>query len=293
MMIFQASILGGAVNTVCVISSSEAEPYKLAVSGYKNTIGKYFKPVFFDYLITDQDQGSLAVEITKNNPDLILAAGTKALNFAKTAFPEKKISYCMVLTGEGSKNDNIAGVVLNIPEEYRLVETKKILPSAGSLGVIYSDSSLKQFENIKQACESNDIRIVGVKIEGEAGFEKALDKIEDEIDFFIMTMDSNVFSPKTIQYLFEESLDDKFPVIGLSSFYTKAGALISFEYNYYDVGADTARLAIEKFFPLIPVDKTEAAVTKYGYSVNVLVAQRFGIRLTQETIQGASEVFGK
>jgi putative ABC transport system substrate-binding protein len=293
MMVFHANILGGAINTVCVILSSVEEPYQLAVNGYKKTIEKYSKPVFFEYVIKDQDQDSLATEIIKNNPDLILAAGTKALNFAKTAFPDKKISYCMVLAGEAAKNSNIAGVVLDIPEEYKLVETKKILPSAGSLGVIYSDSSLKQFENIKKACENNDIRLVGVKIEGEAGFQKALDKMKGEIDFFVMMMDSNVFSSKTIQYLFEESLDNKFPVIGLSSFYTKAGALISFEYNYNDVGVDTARLAIERFFPLIPVDKTEAAAKKCGYSLNVLVAQRLGIRLTQDTIQGAFEVFGK
>jgi ABC-type uncharacterized transport system substrate-binding protein len=273
-----------------VISSSGAEPYKLATAGFKKTFEKLTNAVFFDYMMDDQDQDSLGAEITKRHPGLILAVGSKAFDFAKTKFLNNNIIYCMVLRNEDVNAPNIAGVDLYIPEEYRLLEIKKILPSVNSLGIIYSESSVRQFEDIQETCAANDIKLVGVKIDGEGSFSKALDNIKDVIDSFIMVADSTVFSPATIQYLLEESMDKKFPVIGLSSYYTKAGALISFECDYDDVGVVAAKTAMERFFS---GDKTEVGAKKFGYSVNVLVARRLGIRLSPDAVQNASEVFGK
>jgi len=59
-----------------------------------------------------------------------------------------------------------------------------------------------------------------------------------------MVADTKIYFPKSIEHLLREGLSRKIPVIGLSSSYTKAGSLISFDCDYEDLGRQTAEFAL-------------------------------------------------
>ena len=59
----------------------------------------------------------------------------------------------------------------------------------------------------------------------------------------MVILDSKVYFSQTIRLLLLESMKNKVPVVGLSSFFTKAGAVISFDSDFKDMGAQAAEIS--------------------------------------------------
>ena len=115
------------------------------------------------------------------------------------------------------------------------------------------------------------------------------------IDWFLMIPDTDIYFPKLVEHLLRESLKNKFPVIGLSSTYVEAGALVSFDCDYEDLGKQAAELALasgmlegEK-----QVNTRFVRPRKVKLSLNLLTADILGIKVPPEVIEQASPVFGK
>ena len=292
-ILFAASLHIFAANPdkIFAIISSEAQQYKLAYNGFKDIIEKNTKASVISGIIKEQNSSELSAAISLYNPEILLAVGTKALKFAKEIQGGRKIIYCMVFSENEISDDNTAGIEFNIPEGYKAAKIKEIIPNHGTMGVIYTGASEKQFKKLKKACEENGIPLLDIRIENGEGFPKALNRIKNRIDLFMMVTDSVLYYPGSVQYLFRESIDNGFGVIGLSSFYTKAGAVLSFDYNYYYVGVDAANLAFEKFFT--GVNEKADASGRIMYSLNISVAGELGIKLSKESVDNAAEVFGR
>ncbi|PKL92280.1 MAG: hypothetical protein CVV21_05875 [Candidatus Goldiibacteriota bacterium HGW-Goldbacteria-1] len=276
---------------IFAIISSDAQQYKLAYSGFKETIEKNTKASITYGIINDQNHSELSTKISSYNPEILLAIGTKALKFAKEVQGQRKIIHCMVFSENENNDNNTAGIEFNIPEEYKVIKLKGIIPNHGTLGVIYTGASEKQFKSLKKACEENGIPLLNIRIESGEGFAKALNRIKNRIDLYMMVTDSVLYYPGSVQYLFRESIDNGFGVIGLSSFYTKAGAVLSFDYDYYYVGVDAAHLTFKRFFT--GVDGKTDVSGRILYSLNISVAAELGINLSKESVDKAAEVFGK
>jgi len=292
-ILFALSIQIFAANPdkVFAIISSDAQQYKQAYNGFKDTIEKNTKASVTYGIIKEQNNSELLTAISSYNPEILLAIGTKALKFARDIQGGRKIIHCMVFSENENNDNNTAGIEFNIPEEYKVKKIKALIPNHGTMGVIYTGASEKQFKNLKKACEENGIPLLDIRIENGEGFPKALNKIRNRIDLYMMVTDSVLYYPGSVQYLFHESIDNKFGVIGLSSFYTKAGAALSFDYNYYYVGVDAAYLAFERFFT--GVNEKADASGRIVYSLNMSVAGELGIKLSKESVDKASEVFGR
>ncbi|MBN2755519.1 MAG: hypothetical protein JXR81_11765 [Candidatus Goldbacteria bacterium] len=276
---------------IFAIISSDAQQYMLAYDGFKDTIEKNIKISVMSGTINGQNKNEIVSSIDSFDPQILLAVGTKAFNLAKEIQGSKKIIYCMVFSDNEIDGNNTAGVEFNIPESYKTEKIKEIIPNHGTMGIIYTGASKKQFEDLKKACEEKNIPLVDIRIESGEGFSKALNRIKKRIDLFMMVTDSVLYYPGSVQYLFRESIDNGFGVIGLSSFYTKAGAVLSFDYDYYYVGVDAAKLAFERFFS--GVNKKADASGRIVYSLNMSVAEELGIKFSKEAVDKASEVFGR
>jgi len=82
-------------------------------------------------------------------------------------------------------------------------------------------------------------------------------------------------------------------VVGLSSTYVRAGALISFDCDYEDLGRQAAELALGKLERERKVDTRFVRPRKVKFFLNQLTAEILGINIPPEMIEQASEVFGK
>ena len=229
----------------------------------------------------------------KQKPDIIVTLGTTSTALAQKIVPDMQIVFTMVL-GPDRSNITVPGVSLDIPFSLKLSYLKKTIPGLNSLGVIYSESSVSLFNEITTECEKSQIQLIGSRINSTKEFPKAMRNIIQKVDCFIMIADSMIYFPKVVEHLLLECLKQRVPVVGLSSPYTKAGALISFNCDYRDLGRQTGKLIVE-ILKEGSEEKRKAIIQPRSarVSINLLIAKRLDLKIAKELIREATQVFGK
>jgi putative ABC transport system substrate-binding protein len=272
------------------------EPHNITLSGFKDRLKETSTNAsIIECHLQGQkedDLSKLTQEIKSKRPDLILTMGTTATRLAQDTVKDIPIIFTMVLDPHRS-GITVSGVSLDISYETKLEKLKEILPNKTKVGVVYSAQSASLYKELSQASHKLGFEIVGSEINSEREFPDAVQTIFETADCFMMLPDPKIFFPKSIQHLLHESIKSGIPTIGLSSTYTRAGALISFDCDYRDLGEQAADLTLE----ILAANKSKQAKfvrpRKAKYSLNLVVAERLGIKLLSETIKQASEVFGK
>lgn len=233
----------------------------------------------------EEESKAIIRQIKQKAPDFIFTIGSKATILAYENIKDIPIVFSMVLAPVVTST-NITGVTLNIPVEATLKTLKRILPKAKRIGLIYSEKSegiVKTFT----AYEEMDLKLISKKIKSEMEFPDALKNISKRIDCFLMHADPSVYSMPSTQYLLKTSLAAGLPVIGLSLSYVKAGALFSLDCDYEDIGKQSAEIALRILMgeraDLIPFLHPR----KQNLCLNLIVAERLGIKIPKKIIKEA------
>jgi putative ABC transport system substrate-binding protein len=234
----------------------------------------------------------LSKAIEPKRPDLILTMGTNATRIAQDMVTDVPVIFTMVLDPHRS-GISVSGVSMDITYETKLETLKEIIPNKTKIGVIYSPQSTSSYEELLKVSRNLGFDVAGIEISSEKEFPKAIRTIFETADCFLMLPDPKIYFPKSIQHLLHESMKSGIPTIGLSSTYTRAGALISFDCDYRDLGKQAADLALERLAADKPQQTEFIKPRKAEFSINLLVAERLGIRFSSKIIKQASEVFGK
>ncbi len=280
--------------TVSVVFSSDIEPYRQSYEGFKT---------FFDekkavlsvskHNLEKENAEAVCSQIKKERPDIVFVLGTKALQLAREKINDAPIVFAMVLNPGTITDSNIYGVLLDIPPEIKLKNIKIILPDKNNIGMIYSPQSDILHQDVLHACTGLELKLVSKKINSRKGFPDVLEDISPQIDCFLMTPDTDIYFPKVAEHLLRTSVKNKFPVIGLSSTYVKAGALIAFDCDYEDLGRQAGELALGILSGEKQVNTQFVKPRKVKLSLNLLTAKILGITIPPEIINQASEVVGK
>lgn len=280
---------------VSVVFSSDIEAYKQAGNGFREFLGeKKVSLLVSEYNLKEEEPAVVYSRINREKPDIVLTLGTKASKLAKEKIVDIPVVFCMVFHPEEITSSNITGVSMEIPATIKLRGIKRILPAdTKKIGLIYSPGLTAAYEEISQVCGQMGFKLIGKKIDSEKGLPNALKDISRQIDCFLMIPDSKVYSPMSVKYLLLQSLREKFPVVGLSSRYTKAGALFSFDCDYNDLGRQAAEIALRILNSQRPADIEYSTPRKTKLSLNLLAAERLGTRIPSQIVKEASEVFGE
>jgi putative ABC transport system substrate-binding protein len=273
-----------------------AEPYGAALSGFRDCLkNNSTNASIIEYHLQGQKEDDLlklSQAIESKRPDLILTIGTNATRIAQDMVTDVPIIFTMVLDPHRS-GISVSGVSMDITYETKLETLKDILLDKTKIGVIYSPQSTSSYEELLKASRNLGFNVAGIEISSEKEFPEAVKTIFEAADCFLMLPDPKIYFPKSIQHLLHESIKSGIPTIGLSSTYTRAGALISFDCDYRDLGKQAADLALERLAADKPQQTEFIKPRKAEFSLNLLVAERLGIRLSSKIIKQASEVFGK
>jgi putative ABC transport system substrate-binding protein len=219
--------------------------------------------------------------------------GTQALRLARERIGTIPVVFCMVMNPPAFGTINGSGVSLDIPSEIKIRELKRILPRVENIGTVYSADAAYASDELTKACEAADVRFVKRKIDSEQELPDALKDLSSKIDCLIMVPDSRIYFPVSVEYLLLESLRKKYAVVGLSSQYTRAGAIISFECDYRDLGFQAGEVAMRILDGESPRALRVLRPRKIKYSVNLLAAERLGIHIAPQAVKDADEVFSK
>lgn len=279
---------------VSVVFPSDVEAYRQAWEGFQEFLDAKKVPLWVsEYNLKEQEPAAVYSRINKIRPNVVVTLGTKASKLAKEKIKNIPVVFCMVFHPEEITTSNITGVSMEIPVEIKLQGIKRILPHTKVIGLIYSPGLTEAYKEISQVCLQMGFKLIGKRIDSEGGFPNALKDISCRIDCFLMIPDSKIYSPGSVKHLLLESLREKFPVVGLSSLYTKAGALFSFNCDYNDLGQQAARITLRILNGERPAYIECSIPRKAKLSLNRVAAERFGIDIPPQIMKEASEVFGE
>jgi len=296
LLLISGSLYSAEAIEIVVIKSRDTAPYNIALGGFKD----YLKRQHIDVRITEsvlrgkrQDDLLNIREVIKSmRPDLVLSLGTPATRLARETANNIPVIYTMVLDPKAGKVSP-PGVSMDIPIQIKLRHLKRILPGARRIGLIYSPNSTSASEKVFQMGGRLGFEVVGKKINSAKELPDALKELWQRSDCFLMVPDSSIYSAKSVEYLLVEGFRKNVPVIGLSSSYTKAGALFSFDCDYKDLGEQAAGIVLKILNGEDPAKIKYLGSKKINFSLNLLAAQRLDIKISSEVIKEAREVFGE
>lgn len=279
---------------VSVVFPSDVEAYRQAWSGFKGFFDENGVSLSVsEYNLKEEEPEAVYSQINQEKPDIVVTLGTKASKLAKEKIKDIPVVFCMVFKPQEIAGSNITGVSIEISAEIKLQGLKRILPEAKDIGVIYSTRSTQAYEEVSEVCRKMGFKLLEKRIDSEREFSQALQDISRQIDCFMMLPDSKIYSPISVKHLLLESLRKEFPVVGLSSVYTQAGALFSFECDYNNLGRQAAKMALKILNNERPTDIKPSMPRKMNLSLNLATAKRLGIEIPSQIIKDAREVFGE
>ncbi|MCB4792815.1 MAG: ABC transporter substrate-binding protein [Elusimicrobia bacterium] len=293
LLIFLTSLCFGVNRvSVSVIFSSDEKPYQEAWEGFK----KYFDEkkialLSFEHHLKEEPPELICSKISREKSDIVLAIGTRALNLAKEKIKNIPVVFSMSLEDEKDTGQNIAGVSINISPKIKLEKAVKIFPGTKKIGFIYSTKESGEYKKISETCTELGLELISKEVSSVKDFPRALKELSWQIDCFLMVPDSSIYFAESVKYLLSDSFEKRYMVIGLSSPYTKAGALFSLDCDFNDIGRQSGEIALKIAEGEKPGTIPLAFPRKTRLSLNLIAAKKIGIKLSGDMPKYASEVF--
>lgn len=224
------------------------------------------------------------------------ALGTNPFKKIKEAIKDKPVIFSMVLDPiEGGaisslepSGANYAGVSLDVPADVQLKLFKRIVPAAVKLGVIYTVKSERLIAEAKNIQNNFGIQIVAVRIASSMEVPNALRNLPS-VDALWIIPDVRVCTKDSMPCILNFAVEKKLPVFGFADYLVKAGALLSYTYDYSDIGEQTAELLAKVLGGESPGSVPVSGPRKVGYAINLKTAKYLGLSFSNAIMRGAEQ----
>ncbi len=247
--------------------------------------------------------GSKTEAVMKNlatsNATVIAAAGARATSLALKAVPKTPVVFFMVpnaldapfMTDELQRS-RVTGVTSDVPPGKQIDWIKRLRPSGGSIGVLYSDHTKRTADAIVQAGRQRGITIKTLLARRKA-FPEAIDALNKSgCDGVLMIPDAGVYNGPNVQRLLLWGIRQKKPVWTFSPKLVKAGALAGQHTQPEAIGRQAAGVVTElangadsaKMGLVYPVHTSDA--------VNVRTASMIGLRFSSSVLEKVTKRYG-
>lgn len=279
---------------VNVLFASDKEPYRQAWAGFQESMAAGGISVSATEIIfKESEMPAIRQHLAENSPRLIVALGAQALKLA-SSIKDIPIVYCMVLNPhEYVSGVNAAGVSLDIPQSVRLKLIRKVLPETNTIGLIYTERFAATEAEVLSACRDLGMQCETHRVNDEKEIPDTLKNAWPGIDCLLMVPDSRVFTPMSVEYLLLHGLRNRYAVIGISSYFTRAGALMSIDCDYTDLGRQSGEVARRILDGADPASIGVLRPRSTRYSLNLLTAERLDTRFSPSAIKNADEVYNR
>ncbi|MFH0778569.1 MAG: ABC transporter substrate-binding protein [Candidatus Eisenbacteria bacterium] len=279
---------------ILAVFSTEMSAYREAWSGFQSHLLDKGVPVNASKYVLKADDATVPYsEMPGEGPDILVAFGSRAAKLAAGRAKDIPVISCGIVNPQEVSGSDRTGVSMEIPLETKLLGIKKMLGGAKRIGLLYSPETRTTYRELSRKCDERGFSLVAREVSSNAELSTALDEIAGKIDCFVMISDTRIYSAVSVKHLFRRSFEDGFPVVGLSSVYTRAGALFSFDCDYEELGRQAARIALRILAGEKPGDIPVSGPRRTRLSINLLAAERMGIHVPPWVLKEASEVFGR
>lgn len=281
---------------IAVVVSGVGAPYDETVAGFRAALDAQDVKVKADTFALSGDAAraeQAAKEISRRRPALVLAVGTMAAEAVLRETPDMPLVMVLVLRAEViGKGANATGVFLEYPLETQLRWMRRVVPAARVVGVLYHPR-----ENGRRIEEARDLaRAMGLQLDAQEVLDvneigPALARLTNTADVLWGLADSSVLNQRTARQILYFSLKNRIPFAAPSASWVKAGALYSLDWDYRDMGAQTADMAAKVLQGTPARSLAPVPPRKMPYSLNRRTADEMSLLLSPDLVQGARTLY--
>lgn len=271
---------------------------QLAKNGYEKD-----KNVVFD-LQSAQGNMDTAISIAQkfqgDKVDLILAIATPTAQAAAQTTKDIPVLFTAVTDPVAAQlvqsmekpGSNLTGTTDMNPVEEQLALLKEIKPEAKSIGIIYNSGEVNskvQIDAAKAVSSKVGLTIEEAAITSPTEVKQAAESMIGKVDAIYVPTDNMVVS--SISAILSVAEAQKIPVIAAEENSVKSGAIATYGIDYTKLGEQTADMAVKVLKgEAKPADLAVEKQSDMKLTVNVIAAEKMGVKLPQALIDRADEV---
>lgn len=298
MIFLNCNILTSAERlVVAIVKTSDNTAYNQALEGFKELFAAKNVSIWStEYnLKKDKENGdSICEQIRSKSPDVIFTIGTLATKVVSDNIENIPIVFCMVLNPDSiDRKSNVTGVLIDIPQAMKLEVIKKFLPNANKIGVVFSPETKGLVKDLETISRRMGYKLVSKQIDSEKELPEVFEGLSWQIDVLLMVPDVNIYTLRSTKYIVLKCLQNKVALFGLSRPYTKAGALLSLDCDFKDIGRQAADISIRIGRGERPYNIPLALPEKNNLTINSNTAENIKIEISPDVFKEAMEVFGR
>jgi len=237
-------------------------------------------------VLSDFKDFSVTAEIQKTQPGIVVAIGNGAL-FNVKAIRDIPIIYLMVLNPRRmlGGEENITGLTIQIPPEKQLGVFREALPDMRKIGLLFDPSKTRPFvERALLMARKVGLKLIPREVHDTREVPSLVNSLKGEIDAFWMLPDPTVVCSETVEFILLFSIENRVPIFTFSDKYVEMGATMSMSIDAFDLGRQAGEMAQKILAGAAIRDIPEVEPRKIVISVNVKVAGKLGLSLSDKII---------
>lgn len=273
---------------------------ELEAKGFKD--GQNIK---IDYQNAQGDQSnlkSIAQKFVANKYDLIIAIATPSAQAVIGETKDIPIVFSAATDPVGSKlvgsmekpGGNVTGTSDAVSAAKIMELAKRITPNIKTIGALYNSgetNSVSVINNLKDYAKQNNLTVVDATITNTSEVQQAVTSLVGRVDAIFSPIDNTVASAMPV--VAQAAIKAKIPVYVGADSMVKDGGLATYGINYQVLGKETADMAAEILNGKKPGDIPVKTMSDMNIYVNQATADAIGVKLPDDVLKQAAQVFGK
>lgn len=244
---------------------------------------------------------TIANDFASSKKDLILAIATPAAQASFNATKDIPILATAVtdhakagLVNSMEKPEtNVTGTSDMLPIDKQFDLMKKLIPNSKKVGILYNTSEANsevQLENAKKEASKRNLEIVERGISSSNDVSQALSSIISKVDV-VYTLTDNIIA-SSMPLISSMCLEKNIPIIGGEKAHVESGALATDGIDYYELGFQTAVMAVKIINGEKPQDMPIERLKETKLTINEDVAKKMNIQIPEDLKNKAIMVKG-
>lgn len=281
---------------IVVLNGQEVKPYQEVLAGLQQSLLSQGVKVSIEIYSLQGNPAKtqeVLAEVKRNGARLVVALGSAAAQAAVREVSHLPLLATMIMSTDDIRPaSNATAVLLDFPLDTQLQWLRRIVPGAGTVGVLFNPKENQPKINAAlHIANVTGLTLLLQAVDTPRALPDALDNLSRTVDVLWGIPDSLVMTPKTAEPILLSTLRNKIPFVGLSTSWVKAGALYALDRDYVDIGLQCGEIAGKVLGGTSPRSLTAVTPRKVTYSINLKTAGAINLELPQELIGGASQVF--
>jgi putative ABC transport system substrate-binding protein len=281
---------------VVIVLSQESSPYVDMVQGFRTSLAGagVQAQIEIHNLKGNSEHAPNVLRPFKNEPPtMFLTAGSLATQAVLAEHEEVPVIASLTAHLEKfRKKGNLTGVGLEFSLESQFDVMRRILPELATVGVLYSPKENQEtIDTASKFAKKMGVKLVAKPVDTPRELPDALESLANNIDLLWGITDQVVVSPQTAEPILLFSFRNKIPFAGLSTPWVKAGSFYALERDYGDIGNQCAEIVVKILNKTAPGTIQVVPPRKVLFSINLKTARTMHLKLSEQIISGASQVF--